>query len=616
MCGIAGIVRLNKKFDHRIAIKKMLNAIEHRGPDGEGIMQEGDLIIGHRRLAILDLSPSGAQPMTDMSKKLTVVFNGEIYNYLELRKELEAKGRRFRTDSDTEVLLQSYDEWGEECLNKFNGMWAFSIYDRARNIIFCSRDRFGEKPFYYASTSNGFYFGSEIRQILPELKTNTANSDLIKRYLLGVTGEDPTMTFFSNVYKLPAGHNLVYDLVSDKVSTYRYYQITYRKDLSSLSFSEATEVFRETLKDSVALRMRSDVPVGTCLSGGLDSSSIAALASEIHRSTSSQQFKAITACSTEAQNNEAKYAEAVVNFKSLDWIKTTPDYDRFSELVDDVFIAQEEPFGSASIVMQYCVMAAASKNNVRVLLDGQGGDEVLMGYERYFIPHFRQLLRTGRFGCAISELTQMQKNNSAMGMARFMQYAFYFSNVFLREQRIKRRGWYLRDVPKVIDEVRNYARASKSVFELQKYEVETSNLPTLLRFEDKNAMRFSIETRLPILDYRLVELGLSLPVGHKIKCGWTKFLLRKSVSDHLPSDIVWRKNKIGFAAPQKTWTSKHHKEMKLEIENSEIINQLVKVDYLKQNWRKIDDASLWRLFSVAKWERLFKLTGICGSETV
>ncbi|WP_415890273.1 asparagine synthase (glutamine-hydrolyzing) [Neptuniibacter sp. SY11_33] len=610
MCGIAGIVRLKKDYNHDNVIRQMLDAVKHRGPDGEGILLEGDVALGHRRLAIIDLTDHGAQPMTDISKRLTIVYNGEIYNYIELRRELEKKGRCFKTESDTEVLLQAYDEWGENCVSKLNGMWAFSIFDREKNILFCSRDRFGEKPFYYANTSYGFVFGSEIRQLLPEMDRVKGNSDLISRFLLGVTGDDPRNSFFSGVHKLPAGHNLIYDLSSHKFSIARYYEIAYHKEILSSSFTESKEYFYEILKDSVKMRMRSDVSVGTCLSGGLDSSSIAALASEFHSPNSTQPFKAITACSTEAKNDETPYAASVVNFKGLEWIKTTPDYEGFSEYIDDVFVAQEEPFGSASIVMQYCVMQEAAKNGVRVLLDGQGGDEVLMGYERYYIPYFRQLLRTCEFGKVLHELNHMTKNNSVMSLMPFLKYAIYFSNYFIREQRIKRRSDFLRNVPDSIAEVRNYAKAAKSVFDLQKYEVETSNLPPLLRFEDKNAMRFSVETRLPILDHRIVELGCNLPVSHKIRDGWTKYILREAIKDHLPEDIVWRKNKIGFAAPQRTWMSNHRNNMIKTIEGSEILQELVKLESLKKHDYQIDDASFWRLFAVARWESNFSLSGL------
>ncbi len=610
MCGIAGIIRLKKDYNLSEAIQRMVDTIHHRGPDGEGTMVEGDVALGHRRLAIIDLSDQSAQPMTNKSKTLTIVYNGEIYNYVELREELRSIGREFATTSDTEVLLQAYDEWGTDCVGKLNGMWSFAILDRRKRRLFCSRDRFGEKPFYYTHTKNGFLISSEIRQILPEIDRVAGNVDLLKRFLLGVVGDDLQEAFFEGIHKLPGGHNLEYDLERNSVSVWRYYQIAFNTDLYQADFQENQAQFFELLQDAIRIRMRSDVPVGTCLSGGLDSSSIATLAAQLYNAQTDQKFKAITACSTEPQNDESSYASEVVQNSGLDWIRTKPDYDGFTKSIDDVVRTQEEPFGSASIVMQYFVMQAAAKNGVRVLLDGQGGDEVLMGYERYFIPYFRELISKGNLTRAFLEIMDMTRNNSVMSISSFLKYAVYFSSASIREQRIKHRTSFLREMPASIAEIKNYAKAAKSVSTLQRYEVETSNLPPLLRFEDKNAMRFSVETRLPLLDYRIVELGCSIPVHHKIKNGWTKYILRESIRHHLPDDIVWRKNKIGFAAPQRTWMKNYRDKMLEIITESELLRELVHMDSLVHDGFNIDSASFWRLYAVASWEANFSVAGL------
>jgi asparagine synthase (glutamine-hydrolysing) len=435
----------------------------------------------------------------------------------------------------------------------------------------------------------------------------TGNTDLLKRFLLGVTGDDLQESFFEGIHKLPGGHNLEYDLERNSVSIWRYYQVAFDADLYRSDFQEMQTKFFNLLQDSIRIRMRSDVPVGTCLSGGLDSSSIAALASQLYSAQSDQKFKAITACSTEPQNDESKFASSVVQHHALDWICVKPDYEGFSGFIDAVVRTQEEPFGSASIVMQYFVMRTAAEHGVRVLLDGQGGDEVLMGYERYFIPYFRGLIHGGAVSKAFQEVRNMTHNNSVMSLSQFLKYAVYFSSATIREQRIKRRTHFLREMPDNIAEVRKYAKAAQTVFALQKYEIETSNLPPLLRFEDKNAMHFSVETRLPLLDHRIVELGCSIPVHHKINKGWTKYILREAIKDHLPDDIVWRKNKLGFAAPQKTWVKAHRREMLETITKSELLRTLVDMDALVSSDFDIDEASFWRLFIVARWENVFSV---------
>lgn len=610
MCGIAGIVSLGASEGLKTRMADMLSPIRHRGPDGMGLYVEKNVALGHRRLSIIDLTNDGAQPMSNAAEDLVLVFNGEIYNYIELRRELEARGRRFKSRSDTEVLLHAYEEWGDACVTRFNGMWSFAILDRRQNRIFCSRDRFGEKPFYFTRVNGGFCFASEIRQLLPLLARRAANRNLLNRFFLGVVGEEIDRTFFQDIEKLPGGHNLIYDLENHQIEVTGYFELTPDEEISKASFGENLERFKDLFEDAVSIRMRSDVTVGTCLSGGLDSSSIAAMASKFFSGTWKQRFSAITASSTEADNDESQFAETVVSHLGLDWIRTRPSHDDFTTTMEDVVKAQEEPFGSASIVMQYHVMRAAALHGVKVLLDGQGGDEVFLGYERYFVAHIRQVLRQGAWGRALSDLRAMIRNNALMDISTFAKYLIYFSVPRIREGRILKRSWFLRDRPARIDEVRNYSASMANPFALQKFELETSNLPPLLRFEDKNAMWHSIETRLPMLDPRLVRFGCSLPMEQKMHEGWSKFILRRGIEARLPAAICWRRDKIGFAAPQTSWIEHHRNEMLSTIRQSAMLADMVDLNRLEASNFAIDGASFWRLYVAASWERSFAVGNI------
>lgn len=601
MCGIAGIIDFHNRGSLHERICRMNSRVLHRGPDGEGHYIDGAVGLGHRRLAIIELSDLGAQPMRSGSGRAVLTFNGEIYNFVELRSELEALGHKFVSGSDSEVLLQAYERWGERCVSRLNGMWAFAIHDRAERKVFCSRDRFGEKPFYYAKTTGGFVFGSELRQILPELERVAANKNLLERFLLGVTGGDLEDSFFAGVHQLPGGHNAVFDLISGSMQISSYYELKRNPDHARLSLEESREVLGALLNDSVRMRMRSDVRVGTCLSGGVDSSAIAALASDLHGKNAQTPFIAITACSTEAANDESHYAKRVVDHCGLDWITITPDYDDFSRVLNEVVIAQEVPFGSASVVMQFFVMKYAASHGVKVLLDGQGGDEVFLGYERYMVSYLRDILRVYGPVRAWTEARSLMRNNAAITPTVLAKFGLYFHSATLRRIRVRKRGGYLREMPLALGEIDSYAKATRTLFDLQKHEVETANLPTLLRFEDKNSMWHSVETRLPILDHRLVELGCSMNPSHKVHNGWSKFILRDAVGDKLPESITWRKNKLGFVAPQASWVNAHRAEMTRTITSCDLLGELVDMTALGDLGTSMDAASFWRLFATAKW---------------
>jgi asparagine synthase (glutamine-hydrolysing) len=603
MCGIAGIIqKKTSSMDLQQSMLGMLDKIQHRGPDGEGIMIDAPLALGHRRLAILDLSTDGIQPMSSACQNFSIIFNGEIYNYLEIKTQLIQKGHQFSNKTDTEVILKAYQEWGEECVQYFNGMWAFCIFDKQKNILFCSRDRFGVKPFYFINQAEHFIFCSEIKGLTQFLSHRTARTDALIDYILTSKTDHDHLTFFHGIEKLPASHNLIYDLKTHSIKIKRYYEL---KPQSSIITAEN---YMHTLEDAITLRLRSDVEVGTCLSGGLDSSTVASLAGNLYQHQSQKSFSAITAISEQASNDESHFAKAVVNHCKLHWICTKPSYQQFNEKIKDIIYIQEEPFSSPSIVMQYYVMQAARQAHIPVLLDGQGGDETLLGYGRYLASHALDEYKKAGLKGLLKGIQSICAQNSRLSILKTAQYFFgtHLPNFRYQIHRLEHR-YLAKEHLQAPAHLHRYAKAAQNLFDLQKLEIESTNLPALLRFEDKNSMAHSIETRLPFLDYRLVELALSLPFESKIHQGWTKYLLRKGIEQKLPQEVVWRKNKFGFEAPEQIWLAKHQNIMLESIQKSSLLQSICQYEPMKKN---LSMRTLWRLYTIALWEKQFAIQGI------
>lgn len=606
MCGIAGFVRMDGGPAELNTIQRMTDVIRHRGPNGEGHFIEGALALGHRRLSILDLSNDGAQPMHSPSGKLVLIFNGEIYNYIEIRQDLRASGYTFKTQTDTEVVLAAFDKWGEDCVSRFNGMWSFAIYNREQRRLFMSRDRFGVKPFYYRNDGNVFAFGSEIRQLLPFATRTVANMDAVRTYLITDASALDDTTFFEGIRQLPAGHSAIFDLAQNRLTIRRYYEITRRADIAALNVEDAIENFSTLFEDAIRLRLRSDVKVGTCLSGGMDSSSVAAIASALYRQSATEPFGAITAISEQNSNNEAPFAEIMAQSNGLDWFTVKPTYADFVETLPQIVRTQEEPFGSPSLTMQHFVMKTARDNGITVLLDGQGGDEILLGYGRYYASYIMSIFRKEGILAAINALQASARNNANMGPFNFAKHLASGLAAPLRVAFYNRRHRHFRRHPQ-LPHLSAFSRASFDSFALQKLEIESTNLPVLLRFEDKNSMAHSIETRLPFLDYRLLEFCLSLPAHYKIRDGWSKWILRGAMADRLPRAIVWRRNKLGFEAPEKLWLSQHFEQMKQTVLASPMLQQITATNSLGPAMDRLDNRSRWRLYSLALWEREFNV---------
>ncbi|WP_323591506.1 asparagine synthase (glutamine-hydrolyzing) [Aliarcobacter butzleri] len=600
MCGISGIINKNSLKVERNEIQKINDLISHRGPDDEGFYFEKNFAFGHRRLSILDLSSDGHQPMYYLDRYV-ITYNGEVYNYLEIKDELMKDGYRFTSHTDTEVILASYDKWGKDCVCKFNGMWAFAIYDKEKEIIFCSRDRFGVKPFYYTQVKDKFVFGSEIKQLIEFYGNRYVNKDILLDYLVIGLEEHTNKTFFENIYKLEQSHNLIYDLKTNDFEIKRYYDIEFKDKLNRLDEKDSINFLSKKLEDSINLRLRSDVKVGTCLSGGLDSSSIASIASKKYFEKTNEKFIAIHAKSIEDETDESFYAKEVAQFCNLDIKIVEPELEEITKYIDEVIYTQEEPFGSPSIFMQYFVMKKAREIGCTVMLDGQGGDETLLGYERYYPAY---LLGLNSFDMIKGFFSSSK--NSKLSLKQLIQYFIYFTNTKIRLMHLKKKNNFIKskyfdflNINIIKENSKNYL----DIFNLQKIEILKTQMPHLLKYEDKNSMRNSIETRLPFVDYTFLETALSVKNKLKIQDGWTKYILRKVVENILPKNIVWRKNKFGFEAPTKNWIEVYTKDMKKEIEKSIIIKELT----LDLDFETLDNIQKWKLFNVAIWEKIYNV---------
>lgn len=603
MCGISGIIDKNCKIVNSIEIKKMNDLIFHRGPDDEGYFFCDSFAFGHRRLSIIDLSSDAHQPMS-YNDKYVIVYNGEVYNYVEIREQLRHEGYVFHTKSDTEVILASYDRWGTDCVKRFNGMWAFAIFDKEKNIIFCSRDRFGVKPFYYTENNGKFIFGSEIKQLLGFLTERYVNKKILMDYLVLGYEDHTDETFFENIFKLGQSHNLIYDLTTHQYHTQRYYEIKLDEKLNKADEVSSVNAYRDKLIDGIKLRLRSDVKVGTCLSGGLDSSSVASIASRLYESD--EKFLAIHVKSIESRSDESQFAIAVSNNSNLDLHITEPSKNDFLDNIDDVIWSQEEPFISPSIFMQYFVMKKAKELNCKVLLDGQGGDETLLGYERFY-PAF---LKGKNLFTKVNLFLDASKN-SKLSIKDIIQYYVYFTNVKVRLLKLRIKNSFFKKKYFSLVSTLLLASHSKSysdILTMQINELTCVPLPSLLKYADKNSMRHSVESRLPFLDFQTLETALSINNQYKIKDGWTKYILRKAIEkdNFLPNEIVWRKNKLGFDAPETIWMDSFNDQLTEVIYNSKILSEVI--DNSRMNISTLDNRQKWKLFNIAKWEKIYNVS--------
>jgi asparagine synthase (glutamine-hydrolysing) len=598
VCGIVGIYQKNSHSPDESLLKVMLDSISHRGPDGAGIYICKNIGLGHRRLSIIDTSPAGHQPMR--YKQFVITYNGEVYNYLEIKEKLTELGHVFKTRTDTEVILHAYEEWGKDCLHRFTGMWAFIVWDESKNILFCSRDRFGIKPFYYYEDDRILAFASEIKALLSSFAPASVNYYRLIDYLMVGITDHTEDTFFQDIRQLLPSHSMIINLANGEVNIEKYFDLA-----NHLRADYTTDGYEICLRRSVRLHLRSDVPVGTCLSGGLDSSVVAALAASFNRENGNDLFSAVTAQSELPRNDETPFARQVVEHCNLDWHITKPVYEDFKNHIEECLQFQEEPVGGPSVFMQYWVMKAAKEAGLKVMLDGQGGDETLLGYERYYISFFWNLFKRGCWLKLIKEYV-FAAGHSKLSFFTLIAYTVYFSFLPIRRMILKRRTFFLEKEYLGFSD-KTLREISKDFFNLNKLqlsEIQFHQLPNLLRYEDRNSMAYSIEARVPYIELSCIDAALSLLPEEKIREGYTKYPLRRLAEMILPYTIAWRREKVGFEAPIQIWLNQHQSIMENEIQNSRILKHICKfVPALRQLRLELR----WRLFNIAVWERLFRV---------
>lgn len=571
MCGICGIITLNNEPVREAPIRQMMQIQKHRGPDDEGVFVEDSVGLGFVRLSILDLSPAGHQPMFSPDKRYVVVFNGEIFNYIELREELKREGYSFSTGTDTEVLLAAYRHWGEDCLHRFNGMWAFVIYDREEKSVFAARDRYGIKPFYYYQTSDTFAFASEIPPLLSLLTGKpTADNQSIFDYLVFNRTDQTEKTFFNEIKKLQHGHKLNINLQPSTLQPFnplisRWYNL--RQKVSSTTGFKTPEQYHQLFSDAVKLRLRSDVPVGVCLSGGLDSSAIVSTLINDHNKKDLNTFSAVYNKGQYGDETEfiLEYRDQLANMHF-----TTPDADTLKTDLKRFIRAHGEPIPSTAPYAQFKVNELAGKHVV-VTLDGQGADEELAGYHYFFGFYFKDLLRKGNLIRLSKEIAAYIKlHKSTYGLKTF---AYFLLPKNMRTKARVDQGGFL--VPEFVARHKNMNSIAGNL-----YGADTLNdalmdhfeykLEHLLKWEDRNSMWHSLEARVPFLDYRLVEKTLATNSSMIIHNGWTKHILREAMKGRMPEKIRMRRDKMGFGTPQDEWfRSNQWQEIINEILNSE-----------------------------------------------
>lgn len=573
MCGIAGIISLNTAKTNTGTLRKMAASLSHRGPDGQAVWRNYDGIagLGHARLSVIDRSAAASQPM-HFKHHYSIVYNGEIYNYVELRNELEKKGYSFNNASDTAVILAAYAEYKETCVSYFDGMFAFALWDEEERKLFCARDRFGEKPFYYAE-SDGFYFGSETKAIEAAGIKGEIDNGMLLQFLVTGNTTDPSgssRTFYRNIKKLPSAHSLSYDPVTGSTTIRRYW----KADVSKTNYASEAEVIGridDLLTVSVTRRLRSDVPLGESLSGGLDSSGIVAMIAR----NGVQHLKTFTAKFPGFEKDESRKAAAVAQKFGFSNYHVELNAESLADDFTKVAYYHDTPVASAGVYAQYKVFELAAQHNVIVLLDGQGADEIFGGYD-----HYRHWKLRAMFPLIISRMLVGKEQR------QFQSYS-YIDNDFLRDAMKS-----VHVVKPVVDDLNDWLY----------FDTFSLGLEQLLMYADRNSMAHGREVRLPYLFHELVSYLFTLPSSFKIHAGYTKWVLRKLMQNKLPAEIVSMKRKIGFEPPQKQWMESRRMHEYIQEEKKRLVKEKILSKIVLDQRRSSHDAysrnaNEWRWFA-------------------
>lgn len=652
MCGIAGILNLNGQPVNPNIIRKMTDIQAHRGPDDYGYAvfdvkagvsrayQERvpddfaertyNLAFGHRRLSIIDLTTLGHQPMASKDGAVWIIYNGEIYNYLELRSELSQEGYSFSSQSDTEVILNSYRHWGIDCLSRFNGMWAFAIWDQRKRTLYCARDHLGKKPFYYYRDETTFVFASEIKSLLCHPRVpRRVNEEKVYDYLYLHQHEYRNDSFFQDIHQLPAA-TLLEIQIDGRTEERCWWQIPIDLSLgiavSAQVESQRTEQFLELLRDAVRIRFRADVPVGISLSGGIDSSLILSLAMEqmeshntAHPGVQGGKLATFTSRPVGTIWDEGRYVDTLTEGLELDRHDVILDGQRFWDELPDLMWHQEQPSNSSSMFAQRSVMKEAASSGVKVVLDGQGADELFGGYERFYSSYHVQLALAGRYHLMLSEARSAAflHDRSVLHYLMPVMHALLPNNIREWAHRLRRshadpNQWINPDLVKRYAERETSRRHLREIVprNLQAALHDATAMSTLifiLRSGDRNSMASSVETRQPFLDHRIIEFAFSLPAAAKIHDGWTKHIIRQASTGILPDAIRLRRDKLGFPTPEAQWLREGSEHIRHLFSRSPMSADFVDTNGLLANMESLlaRDASVvpevWRPICLEYW---------------
>jgi asparagine synthase (glutamine-hydrolysing) len=558
MCGLVALLGLEGHEPDAPQLERMVDSIRHRGPDDSGTLVDGPLALGFRRLSILDLSPAGHQPMIDREAQVSLIFNGEIYNYLELRAELQALGHRFGSTGDSEVLLRAYLQWGRDCVTRFNGMWAFVIADHRRRLLFGSRDRFGVKPLYRCRNASTMAFASEIKALLAggiaraEADLATAANFLVDNRL-----DDTDATFYAGVQAVPAAHCFEAD-TSGQYRQWRYWSLEPGRDVPA----RPAEAFAELFEDAMRLHMRSDVPVAVHLSGGLDSTAIACASARVRERTAA--VGALSAfCYLDPKYDERAYIDATLEQTGARMTPLSCTPRQLWDCLPDALRAHDEPMHSLTPLVGYQLMKLTAQHGIKVVLNGQGADETLAGYGSYFTAYWQSLLRRGALGLLTAEVRDWARANGRAPLAELAGVGNRAVREALRRvpayRALSRQRWRDELVEHAWIEPAMRERATPHPFDDPELmptlmrSVERDPLPTYLRVEDRNSSAFSIEGRVPFLDYRLVELAFALPPEWHMRGAQNKYVLREAMRGRMPEPVRARIDKMGFPTSASSW---------------------------------------------------------------
>jgi asparagine synthase (glutamine-hydrolysing) len=662
MCGIGGIVRFNRQVKGLNAAGMLMNKLlAHRGPDDEGYLlhqaektvpaygkdtptacrfnslpysaqkniEEADdaynMILLHRRLSIIDLNAGGHQPMCIDDGKYWIVFNGEIYNYIEIREELKLKGCQFKSESDTEVVLHAYQQWGKKCLEKFNGMWAFVIFDKAKNILFGARDRFGVKPFYYYKDKDVFAFASEQKALvkMPFIKTGIRSEAVYDYFVKGEIEYEP-LSFFKHINELFPAHYFELHIDTGNLREERYYVLETNhafEKFDANQFDTAKNKVSELLNNAIALRLRSDVPVGACLSGGIDSSGIVSIMDHLNKSNgNTEKIKLFTASFNDVMIDESPYAARVAEQTNSVFYRVFPKADELINDLENLIYCQDVPIWSTSTYAQFRVMKQAKESGIKVVLDGQGGDELFGGYHSYIYNYWTELLRQFKLGLLHKEMSsflpwylrynfflkQHLRFSTIRRMPTFVQYQinrnyfgdFYYLNpIFLNEYKHRL----------------NSEPVPKNLNKMLLQEFSNTRLKSYLKCEDRCSMWHSIESRTPFADdIKLIEYAFQLPSSYKIKNGVNKYILRESLRGMVPDIILNRKDKMGFATPNSTWIREIRDAVRPYFDDS--LKEYFDMHKINRDFNQMfnqnlgpDDTRTFKFIAFAVWKKVFGL---------